>query len=58
MSQPVVTCPECMAEIELEAGTEQNEIIVCPDCGVELEVIALDPPQVELAPMEDEDWGE
>ncbi len=58
MSQPVVTCPECAAEIELAPDTEQNEIIICPDCGVDLEVVSLDPPAVELAPMEDEDWGE
>ncbi len=44
------TCPECAAEFELDAGTEQNEIIVCPDCGVDLEVIGLEPPTVELAP--------
>jgi lysine biosynthesis protein LysW len=25
---------------------------------VELEVISLDPPQVDLAPQEEEDWGE
>ncbi len=54
----VVNCPECDAEITLEAGTEQNEILVCPDCGVDLEVVSLDPPAVELAPMEEEDWGE
>jgi alpha-aminoadipate carrier protein LysW len=54
----ITTCPECAADIELEAGTEENEIIVCPDCGVDLEVISLDPPTVELAPMEAEDWGE
>ncbi len=53
-----VTCPECAAEIQLETGTEENEIIVCPDCGVDLEVVSLDPPAVELAPMEAEDWGE
>ena len=52
------TCPEWAAELELETGTEQNEIIVCPDCGVDLEVTALEPPTVELAPMEEEDWGE
>ena len=52
------TCPECMAEIELITGTEENEIIVCPDCGVDLEVVSLNPPAVELAPMEAEDWGE
>ena len=51
-------CPECIAEIELDAGTELNEIIVCPDCGVDLEVISFDPAEVELAPMEEEDWGE
>ena len=53
-----VTCPECAAEFELDEGTEENEIIVCPDCGVDLEVTSLDPTEVELAPMEEEDWGE
>lgn len=53
-----VTCPECAAEFELEAGTEANEIIVCPDCGVDLEVTSIKPAIVELAPMEEEDWGE
>lgn len=53
-----VSCPECVAEIALDAHTEQGEIIVCPDCGVDLEVTSLDPAQVELAPMEEEDWGE
>ena len=51
-------CPECAAVIELEAGTEENEISVCPDCGVDLEVTSLNPLTVELAPMEAEDWGE
>ena len=53
-----VICPECEAEITLEAGIVAGEIIVCPDCGADLEVISLDPPQVDLAPMEEEDWGE
>ncbi len=53
-----VTCPECGAEFELEPGTEVHEIVVCPECGVDLEVISLDPPQLDLAPMEEEDWGE
>jgi len=54
----VVTCPECEAEITLEADTEVGEIIVCPDCGVDLEVLSLSPAQIALAPMEEEDWGE
>jgi alpha-aminoadipate carrier protein LysW len=50
-------CPECEAGIEL-AGMVLNEIVVCPDCGADLEVISLDPPALEVAPMEEEDWGE
>ena len=53
-----VSCPECVAEIALEEDVEQGEIIVCPDCGVDLEITSLEPPVVELAPMEQEDWGE
>ena len=51
-------CPECAAEMTLEAGAEVGEIIVCSDCGVDLEVISLDPVTVQIAPMEQEDWGE
>jgi alpha-aminoadipate/glutamate carrier protein LysW len=50
-------CSECDAEITLD-NVVQGEIIVCSDCGVDLEVISLDPPTLELAPMEEEDWGE
>ena len=53
-----VNCPECAAEITLEKGTEVGEIIVCSDCGVDLEVISLEPPTIQLAPREEEDWGE
>ncbi len=56
MSQ--ATCPECAAEITLEASTEVGEILVCPDCGIDLEVVSLEPPVLEPAPMEQEDWGE
>jgi len=52
------TCPECEAKLELVAGTEVGEIIVCSDCGVDLEVIGLEPATVQLAPREEEDWGE
>ena len=53
-----VSCPECAAEISLAENTEVSEIIVCSDCGVDLEVTALEPATVQLAPMEEEDWGE
>lgn len=51
------TCPECEAELALE-DIIQGEIVVCPDCGVDLEVVELNPLKLELAPMEEEDWGE
>jgi alpha-aminoadipate carrier protein LysW len=53
-----LNCPECIADLTLEKDTIVGEIIVCPDCGVDLEVMSLEPPQVDLAPMEEEDWGE
>ena len=51
-------CPVCDANIELEENVELNELISCPDCGSELEVVKLDPPELEEAPQEEEDWGE
>jgi alpha-aminoadipate/glutamate carrier protein LysW len=56
-AQPTVHCPECDADLVLEDVVE-GEIIVCSDCGVDLEVISLDPLKIDLAPMEEEDWGE
>jgi len=53
-----VTCPECGAETSLDATVEVGEILVCKDCGVDLEITALNPAAVQLAPMEQEDWGE
>jgi alpha-aminoadipate carrier protein LysW len=53
----MASCPECAAEFSLE-DVLVAEIITCPDCGVELEVIGLDPLVLELAPEEEEDWGE
>jgi len=53
-----VVCPECEAQITLTEGTEVGEIIVCSDCGVDLEVTSVEPAAVQLAPMEQEDWGE
>ena len=50
-------CPECFAVVEL-AGVMQNEIVQCGDCGADLEVVELEPVALELAPEEDEDWGE
>jgi len=51
-------CPVCGAEIELTSGTVVGELLECPECGTELEVVSLDPPVLNEAPKEEEDWGE
>jgi alpha-aminoadipate carrier protein LysW len=53
-----VSCPECGAEFDSPNDTMTGEIVVCPECGVELEVVSIDPPELELAPEIEEDWGE
>lgn len=54
----IAECPECMADLSLPDDVMESEIISCQDCGVELEVTSLSPLTLELAPEEEEDWGE
>jgi len=51
-------CPECGAELSLDTKIEKGEIVQCSDCGADLEVTGVNPVQLELAPEEEEDWGE
>lgn len=51
-------CPECGAMIEMQDDTEVGEIVECPDCTAELEVMGVEPLNLQLAPEEEEDWGE
>lgn len=51
-------CPVCGAMIELQEDTVVGELLECPDCGTELEVASLNPPTLNEAPQEEEDWGE
>jgi alpha-aminoadipate carrier protein LysW len=53
-----IECPECGSDVNLSDGVVENEILECTTCGVELEVVSLKPLKVELAPEEEEDWGE
>jgi alpha-aminoadipate/glutamate carrier protein LysW len=58
MQQQPAICPECGAETYLSDDVLEGEIIQCPECGTDLEVTSLKPPTLELAPEEEEDWGE
>lgn len=51
-------CIECGGELQIPSDVETGEILVCGECGVELEVMDTDPLQLDLAPEEEEDWGE
>ncbi len=54
----IAECPECAADVVLADDVMEGEIVQCADCGVELEVTSIDPPTIDLAPEEEEDWGE
>jgi alpha-aminoadipate carrier protein LysW len=51
-------CPECGANVNFKTAPIAHELVRCADCGAELEVIKLDPITLDLAPTEEEDWGE
>ncbi|MAZ53804.1 MAG: lysine biosynthesis protein LysW [Trueperaceae bacterium] len=51
-----IETPYGPVEIDL-ASVELGELVVT-DEGEELEVVNLEPLRFELAPKEDEDWGE
>jgi alpha-aminoadipate carrier protein LysW len=53
-----VECPECGGDLELDSDVMVGEIVPCGDCGAELEVTKGDPFALQLAPEEEEDWGE
>lgn len=44
--------------IDVDPGSLQLGELLVTDDGAELEVTGLDPLRFELAPEEDEDWGE
>ena len=54
----IAECPVCGAEVVFPDDAVEGELISCPDCGSELEITSLDPPSLEEAPQEEEDWGE
>ena len=50
-------CENCGVEL-VASPRDSGKKATCPECGVELEVIALDPPEFDLAPLEDEEEDE
>ena len=54
----IMKCIECGTDIVLPNDVMENELIDCDGCGIELEVISPNPFKFDLAPEEQEDWGE
>jgi alpha-aminoadipate/glutamate carrier protein LysW len=51
-------CPECAAEVSIDADARVSEIVECVDCRSELEIASVQPPVLTPAPEVEEDWGE
>ncbi|GAB1822144.1 lysine biosynthesis protein LysW [Herbidospora sp. RD11066] len=51
-------CPECAAQVSLDADARVSEIVECHDCRSELEIASVTPPSLTVAPEVEEDWGE
>ncbi len=47
-----------MRRFDRAARSDEGEIVPCAACGADLEVVSLDPLTLDLAPEEQEDWGE
>jgi alpha-aminoadipate carrier protein LysW len=60
MSTQTITtqCPDCTEAVPVAATAFVSELLTCPSCKTELEVVALEPPELALAPEIEEDWGE
>ena len=49
-----MVCPECEADLDVEAGdVDEGEIVSCPECGTDYEVVTSNP--LELNKIEDEE---
>lgn len=51
-------CPVCGAKVTVDDDTEAGEIMTCAECSSELEVVKVSPLELDVAPEEEEDWGE
>jgi alpha-aminoadipate carrier protein LysW len=54
----VVNCPDCDAQIDIEADdVDEGDLVSCDECGAELRVVSTEPLELESAD-EDEDEEE
>ena len=53
---PTGTCPECDADVFVDADADKGDTLGCDECGTGLEIVGLDP--IELDIVEEDDDGD
>lgn len=52
---PVALCPECDADVHIDADADKGATVSCDECGVELELVGLDPFELDIVEEDDYD---
>jgi alpha-aminoadipate carrier protein LysW len=55
----MVNCPECDAEIDIEADdVDEGDVVSCDECGADLRVLSTEPLELAVADEEEEEEEE
>jgi alpha-aminoadipate/glutamate carrier protein LysW len=52
---PTGTCPECEADVFVDADADKGDMLSCDECGTDLEVVGLDPIELDIVEEEGEE---
>lgn len=51
-----MVCPECEADLDIEAGeVDEGEIVSCLECGTDFEVVTSNPLEIKRVEEEEEE---
>jgi lysine biosynthesis protein LysW len=51
-------CPECDSWVQVPRSSELWDTVVCPRCHTELQLISENPPELDYADLDDEDYDD
>ncbi len=52
---PAALCPECDAEVHVDADADKGSSVTCGECHAELELVGLDPFELDIVDEDDYD---
>lgn len=55
-NEVMATCPDCDEAVKLGPHPQRGQRVTCPECWADLEIIRLDPPELDFAGEEEEEW--